>query len=535
MNHESARRPEAASRRDGLVLGYDVGTSSVKAVLIDGQGTLRASASASYPLQLPAPGHAEQRPQDWWKALGSVTRQLLSTDPSLRDQVRAVGIGAQLCGCLLVDATGEPLHPCLIWMDTRSAPIARRITAGGPRVAGYGVFRLIDWLYLANGAPNLSGKDPLTKMLWLRENCPELWARSARVLDVKDWLIHQLTGEFTTTADAAQLTWLMNNRLGQRDWSDRHLRRFDLSRARLPNIIDADARAGSLSLRAAEHLGLPVGIPVAGGVGDVNACALAAGDQQDRAYHLYLGTSMWVAAHYPRRRVDPFHGIATVCAAHRDRFLWVATQECAGAAVTWAAEAFGFGHGAQALRELDACAAGAQQGADGPLFAPWLFGERVPVDNPHLRGALTGVSLRSSRADIARAVLAGVALNTRWALDHAERNLPALRPSIPMMGGGANSAVWVQLVADVLQRPLEVLEQPTLGGARGAAICATRVSGWYDRLDEAAVAMAAPHRSVTPDPAQKAWADGQYRRFTRFWRATQGWHQASQSGSSASH
>jgi xylulokinase len=534
MNDESPRGSDT-SVREGLILGYDLGTSSVKAVLVDARGAIRASASAAYPLHLPAPGYAEQRPQDWWEALGSVTRELLSSDPTLRDQVRALGIGAQLCGCVLVDASGEPLHPCLIWMDTRSAPIARRITAGGPRVAGYGLFRILDWLYLANGAPNLSGKDPLTKMLWLRENHPELWARGARVLDVKDWLIHQLTGEFTTTPDAAQLTWLMNNRIGKRDWSDRHLRRFGLSRAQLPNIIDADAQAGTLSARAAEHLGLAPGLPVAGGVGDINACALAAGDQQERAYHLYLGTSMWVAAHYGRRRVDPFSGIATVCAAHRDRFLWIATQECAGAAVTWAAETFGFGQGKTALRTLDACAAAAPRRGDVPLFTPWLFGERVPVDNPHLRSALAGVSLRTGRADIARAVLTGVALNTRWALEHAERSLPALSPSIPMMGGGGNSEVWVQVLADVLQRPLEVLEQPTLAGARGAAICATRVAQWYERLDDAAVAMAAAHHTVAPDPAQKAWADTQYRRFTRFYRATQSWHLASQSKPPASH
>ena len=277
-----------------------------------------------------------------------------------------------------------------------------------------------------------------------------------------------------------------------------------------------------------------MGIPVAGGVGDVNACALAAGDQQERAYHLYLGTSMWVGAHSRRRRVDPFSGIATVCAAHRDRFLWLATQECAGAAVTWAAEAFGFGHGEAGLRALDACAASAHPRMDAPLFMPWLFGERVPVDNPDLRGALAGVSLRSTRAEVAHAVLTGVALNTRWALEHAERTLPALRPALPMMGGGANSAIWVQLIADVLQRPLQVLAQPTLAGARGAAIAATPVAQWYDSLDQAAIAMAPPHRTVTPDPAQKSWADAQHRRFTRFWRATQSWHRVPPSASSAS-
>jgi xylulokinase len=331
-----------ASAADDLLIGYDFGTSSVKAALVDRAGHIVASAGAAYPLQLPKPGHAEQHPEDWWRAMVAVTARLLEQVPGARERVRGLGLAAQMAGVIPVDGAGAPLHPCLIWIDTRSAPIARAITAGGPRVAGYGAFRLASWLWLANGAPNLSGKDPITKMLWFREARPEIWSASQHFLDVKDWLVHRLTGHFTTTPDLAQLTWLMDNRVGHRQWSRTWLQRLGIPREKLPRIIESGARAGELTPAAAAALNLPAGLTVSGGVGDVNSCALAAGNHDEGVYHLHLGTSMWLGAHSRRRRVDPFTGIATICAAHPDRYFLVATQETAGGAAQWAASSLGF-------------------------------------------------------------------------------------------------------------------------------------------------------------------------------------------------
>lgn len=485
-----------------LVLGCDFGTSSVKAALFSADGAVHARAFAAYPLHLPQPGHAEQDPRDWWRAMVTATREVLGAVDRGAERVRAIGIAAQLCGCVPVAADGEPLHRCLTWLDTRSAPIARAITAGGPRIAGYGALRLAAWLRLANGAPNLSGKDPLSKMLWFREQRPDLWQRTARLLDVKDWLLHRCTGEFATTADVAHLTWLMNNRTCE--WAPAWLERFGIAAERLPRIVRADAAAGALTPAAAAELGLPAGLPVSGGVGDLNGAALAAGSTADGAYHLCIGTSLWVGAHSPRRRVDVFTGIATLCAAQAGRYLLVAAQENGGAAASWAARAFGF----DSVQSLDDAARRAEPGADTPLFAPWLFGERAPLHDENLRGVLCGATARTSREDLAYAVLAGVALNARWALAEAERCQPSSHAELRVLGGAA-SAAWTRVLADMLQRPLRVVAEPAFGAARGAAMTAAVAAGWFAGLDHAG-AMARVQGAIEPDAAQRGWADERY-------------------------
>jgi xylulokinase len=495
-----------------LVLGYDFGTSSVKAALFGRDGIAHAQATMPYPLHRPKPGYAEQDPQDWWRAMANATRAVLAQVEDAAGRVRSLGIAAQLCGCVPVTSAGEPLHRCLISLDTRSAPIARAITAGGPRVAGYGVLRLAGWLRLANGAPNLSGKDPLSKMLWFREREPEIWRRTARLLDVKDWLVHRLTGEFTTTADAAQLTWLMDNR--RRAWSQAWLERFGIAPEHLPRIVPADTTAGSLTAAAAAELGLPAGLPVSGGVGDVNGAALGAGNTAEGAYHLCIGTSLWLGAHSTKRRVDIFSGIGTLCAALPDRYLLVAAQENGGAAAAWTAHAFGF----DTVRALDESACRAEPGADTPLFAPWLFGERAPLHDEHRRSVLTGASVRTTREDLAYAVLAGVALNARWALEAAQKCLRASTAELRVLGGAASPA-WTRVLADMLQRPLRVASEPALGAARGAAMTAAVTAGWFRDLD-AAGAMARMGIAIEPDRARRAWADERYGELRQLSRRT---------------
>lgn len=521
-NSTSSQR-KAASPLEGLILGYDFGTSSVKACLVDGSGAIVATAKADYPLRLPHPGHAEQNPMDWWNAMARVTRELLGQTHSAYDRVKGMGVSAQMAGTIPVDTLGTPLHPCLTWMDTRSTHVAHAITAGGPRVAGYGVWRLASWLWLANGAPNLSGKDPLSKILWFRAARPEIWRQAARFLDVKDWLLHRLSGRFATTPDVAQLTWLMDNRVGRRQWSAPWLKRMHIERDRMPEIVESGAVVGTLTAEASAALGLPEGLRVSGGCGDVNACALAAGDHAEGVYHLHLGTSMWLGAHSLRRRVDPFTGIATLCAAHADRYFLVATQESAGSAVRWAASSFGFGDAEAGLHALDAAAARANPSVDTPYFMPWLFGERVPVDDPDLRGALAGVTLRTSRDDLAYAVLEGVALNIRWALSHAERTLPVAPVPLRLMGGGAASAIWVRIIADTLQRPVQVIQDPVWAGTRGAAMTAALACGWFPDY-ASANQLVQLNPVIQPNPALQELADLRFRHFVAYWRANRRWN-----------
>jgi len=509
-----------------LVLGYDFGTSSVKAALFDRNGRVVADSQQPYPLLLPQPGWAEQKPEDWWRAMAAATRALLAKAQAAPERIAALGMSAQMCGTIPVDCDGGPLHNCLIWLDTRSDGIARRITAGGPRIAGYGIFRLLRWLYLTNGAPNLSGKDPASKILWLRENEPEIWTRAHKLLDVKDWLLHRCCGSFVTSEDCAHLTWLMDTRKGRRGWSRTLLGQADLDQDRLPRIMHATQQAGTLTAIAAAHLGLATGTPVAVGTGDVNACAVAAGDLTPGVYHIHLGTSMWLGTHTRGRRVDPMTGIATICGAAPDACFLVATQESAGAAAGWAARSLGFaGPDNNGLAALNDAAAQTPPAQDAPYFFPWLYGERVLADDKFLCGGFAGASLEHGRGALARAVLEGVGLNTRWALQYAARLGGPAEHGIRIMGGAARSDLWCQILADVLQTPVDRTDRPELGGALGAAVVASVAAGWFDNLDSAARMAAAPqYRRFEPDAGAAALYRHRFARFLDYHRRVRRWH-----------
>lgn len=508
--------------KQDLVLGYDLGTSSVKAALFDAEGRVVARARATHPLLLPAPGWAEQRPADWWMALRAVTATLLATSGVTASRIAAIGITAQMCGVVPVDRDGTPVHNALIWLDTRSEAIARRLAGGWITIDGYGPLALWRWLRPTGGAPNLSGRDPLSKMLWLREMAPEAWARTHKLLDVKDWVVHRCTGQFVTSPDCAHLTWLFDARAGRQGWSESLLRHVGLDRTLLPEVRRATEVAGELTAEAAAALGLVAGTPVAAGLGDVSSAAVAAGTLAPGAMHLCVGTSVWLAAHLPTAKVDPFARVGTISAADGDGHLLIATQENAGAAVQWAAPALGFGDGSN-LAGFEAAAARSEPVGDAPFFLPWLYGERVPIDDPHVRGGFAGLSIAHGQDDLARAVYEGVALNLRWAMAPADRLAVAAGTPLRFLGGGAQSGYWGQLFADVLERPIERMEAPELGSARGAAMVAAAAAGWYAGLG-ATMGMARVERCFEPDRRLAGLYAERFARFTALYRRLKPWY-----------
>jgi xylulokinase len=513
-----------------LVLGYDCGTSSIKAALFDRTGHVAASARATFPLLLPAPGWAEQRPSDWWEAMRRATADLLDEAHISPARIAAIGISGQMCGVVPVDRDGVPLHNALIWLDTRSEAIARRLLAGWITIGGYGPMALLYWLYLTRGAPNLSGKDPTSKFLWLREERPALWPRVHKLLDVKDYLVHRCTGAFTTTPDCAHLTWLLDARPRRKDWSAQLLRRVGLDRSLLPAIKGAGEVAGALRPEAAAALGLAAETPVSAGLGDVSAFALASGRRSPGALHLYIGTSAWLGAHLPRARVDPRTGIGSVCSADAKDYLAIAAQEAAGSCVEWAAAALGLMRdGAADFGAFEQEAAASSPGPDAPFFFPWLHGERVPIDDSQVRAGFVGLSAGHGRADLARAVLEGVALNLRWALQSFERL--SRRPAAPIrfLGAGAQNRLWTRILADVLGEPIERMADPHLGGALGAAMTAAVIAGWYPGLDEA-MSMVRLDERVDPDPAMAPLYAERFARYVAHYRRTKTWYRDRASG-----
>lgn len=419
-----------------LVLGFDFGTSAVKAALFARDGAIVAAADASYPLILPQRGWAEQEPEAWWRAMQAATRQLLAAMPDSATRLAAIGISAQMGGVVPVDENGAALANALIWLDTRSAPEARALV-GGP-LFGYGPLQLARWLRLTGGAPSLAGKDAISKIAWLRRHRPDLWPRIHRLLDVKDYLLHRCTGRFVTSFDCAHLTWLFDAR--RKSWAPSLLRAAGVDAALLPGIAGATEVAGVMGPQAAAALGLAPGTPVTAGAGDVCAAALGAGNWSEGSLHLHLGTSAWLAARLPRPRLDPFTSIGSLTFASGKEHILIATQENAGAALRWGQALLGLTPGD--FGTLESMAAKVRPHRDLPMFFPWLAGERVPVDDERIRGAMANLSLESGRNEMAFALYEGVALNLRWAMDSFDRLSGRAGRRLRLVGGGARSGFW---------------------------------------------------------------------------------------------
>ena len=224
-----------------LLLTYDFGTSSVKAALFDINGTDINSDSDSYPIITPKPGWVEQNPDAWLQAMSNVTRKIISKADINVSRIAAINICSQMCGTLPVDKQGKPIGNCIIWLDSRSQEVAKQYFGGQINISGYGIGPLFRWLWKTNGVPNLSGRDPVTKLLWFREKKPEVWKQTYKFLDIKDYLNFFCCNQFATTYDCAHLTWLMDSHADRKNWSSSLLGYLDLDKEILPDINKSTA------------------------------------------------------------------------------------------------------------------------------------------------------------------------------------------------------------------------------------------------------------------------------------------------------
>jgi xylulokinase len=516
--------PHATAGR--LVLGVDLGTGGPKVALADTRGRILAHAKAPVPLRLLPGGGAEQDPADWWAAIRAAAKQVLAdADAALghdaAPRVAAVCFSSQWGGTVPVGADGEPTHPAVIWMDGRGAAYSRALAGGAPLVpgTGYNALKLRSWLAKTGGAPTLTGKDPVGQAQYLKHERPDAYAAAAYLLDVPEYLTMRASGRAVAAYDTAVLRWCTDNRDAHRvAWDPALVRRCGLDPDKLPALVPPGTVVGPLTARAAEELGLPETAVVVAGTGDTTAAAIGAGAVRDFDAHLYVGTSAWISCHVPYKKTDLRTSVASLPAAVPGRY-WIATvQDVAGKAVDWLID--NVLHDARpdsALEELNALAATSPPGARGVLFTPWLNGERTPVDDSALRGGWFNASLATDRADLARSVFEGIALNARWMLDAVERfTRRELRP-LRFIGGGASSALWCQAMADVLDRPVLQAAEPVLANVRGAALLAAVALGeltWEQIPDLVRV-----EREFAPDPANRAVYDEAYRTFRDLHRA----------------
>jgi xylulokinase len=466
------------------LLGIDLGTTGVKAALFAADdGRVLADAFVDYPLFHPHPGWAEQNPSDWWQATTAAIRACLITATGLGVQaadVRGVGLSGQMHGVVLLDSENRVLRPCIIWADQRSEAQARWITEK------VGASKLIE--YVSN--PALTGFSA-PKLLWIRDNEPEIYAQARLMLLPKDYIRYLLTGVAAMEISDAAGTCLLDVRHGR--WSPEVLQALDIDPALLPPVVPADAVSGSITPEVAELTGLAAGTPVAGGGAD-NACgAVGNGIVSPGLALVSVGTSGIVLAYSDSPRVDtsgPVPRVHTFNHAVPHAWYLMGVTQGAGLSLRWVRDNIGLPEralerwtGIDAYDYLAKEAESVPPGCDGLIFLPYLQGERTPHLDAYARGGWIGLTASHDRRYLVRAVLEGVAFSLKdcFAIIREQGlQLDQMRAT----GGGAKSPLWRQIIADVLGAEL-VLTNATEGPAFGAALLAGVASGVYASVQEA--------------------------------------------------
>lgn len=461
------------------IFTVDLGTSGPKVALISTRGDVLGGEFEPVDLLLLPGGGAEQDPHAWWAAICRASQRLLAQKRVPLEAIIGIACTAQWSGTVPVDKAGEPLMNAIIWMDTRGATHVQKLIEGWIQVDGIGLGSALAWLPKTGGMPSRSGKDSIAHMLWLKHERPEIYEKTATFLEPNNYLNMRMTGEVYATYDSIALTWVTDNRnIDDVRYDPALLKRTTLDPAKLPPLKRAVDVVGTLLPGPAAELGLPAGLPVVGGAPDTHSAAIGSGAVRDFECHLYLGTSSWLIGHVPFKKTDILHNMASLPSSIPGRYILLNEQECAGVCLTFLRDKVFFpedlltvGNRPEKLYALfDRLAESSPPGANKLMFAPWLYGERTPIEDHTVRGGFFNLSLTSTRADMVRAVLEGVAFNARWLRVYVEKFMGRRLEAIHVIGGGATSPTWCQIMADVLGRPIRQMKEPLWSNSRGVGL-----------------------------------------------------------------
>jgi xylulokinase len=483
-----------------MFLGIDVGTGGTRAVLVDRQGHVVASASSEHAaIKSEHIGWAEQDPDDWWRAAREAIAGAIAATDLAGNEIQSVGLTGQMHGCVMLDADGNVLRPALIWCDQRTQPECDWLEAK------IGRERLIE-LTCNPALPNFT----LTKLLWVRAHQPEIFARIAHVLCPKDYVRYKLTGEFAIDMQEASGTLLLD--VAHRRWSNEVAEAAGIPMAWLPRLFEGPEICARISDAGAAATGLAAGTPVAAGAGDQGAGAVGMGIVDVGSVSATIGTSGVVFASTDRPAMDPLGRLHTFC--HAAPGLWhvMGVTNGAGLSLRWFRDTFAPG---VSYDELATAATAVPAGSDGLLWAPYLFGERTPHLDPQARAAFVGLTASHTRAHCVRAVMEGVAFSLRDTFSLFEQlRIPVNR--IRLGGGGARSPLWQQIQADVYGHPVELLAAEE-GGAFGAALLAGVGIGAWPSVEAACAETVKVAQQI--EPRNTPAMDNAYQQFKQLYPA----------------
>ncbi len=481
-------------------LGIDVGTSGTKALIMNARGRVIATATGSHTVIAPRPAWSEQSPHQWWSATVQAVRAAVAAAKIDGTQISGIGLSGQMHGLVCLDASDKPLRPAIIWNDQRTAEQAEQIErqAGGKAA----LVRLVGNVAMTSFT--------LTKLLWVRQNEPGIYERIRHILLPKDYVRLRLTGEYAGDVSDMSGTLMLDQR--KRNWSEAVLKLFRIDRNILPPVYESHEITGMVAARAARQLGLAAGTPVVAGAGDQPAGAVGCGVVTEGLVSAAMGTSGVVLTHSTKYITDPSGGVQTFCSAVAGEYCIFGCILSAGGSVQWLGETLG-----DSYRSLDRQAAKVEAGSGGLFFLPYLTGERTPHADPLARGGWIGITARTTRSQLIRSVMEGAtfAMNDALTILRARGVKPK---QIRLSGGGAKSALWRQMQADIYGSTC-VTVRTEEGPAYGAAILAAVGVGRYASVRQACNAIVKTTRTIKPHrDAKRAYAR-YYRQYRRLYPA----------------
>ena len=484
--------------KDKLYIGVDLGTSAVKLLLVDGQGAILNSVSKEYPLIFPQPGWCEQEPAEWWRACTEGIQELLRGVDASR--VAGIGCGGQMHGLVVLDDKDQVIRPTILWNDGRTEKQVQYLneTIGKKTISQY----TANIAFAGFTAP---------KLLWMRENEPENFARIAKIMLPKDYINYRLTG--VHCCDYSDASGILLLDVQHKRWSPEMLEICQVREEQLPHLYESYEVVGTLTPEAAKAWGLPETVRVIAGAGDNAAAAVGTGTVKDGSCNISLGTSGTIFIASDKFGVDPYNALHSFAHANGHYHL-MGVVLSAASCNKWLCD--------EILQTKDY--AGEQKditedrlGRNPVFFLPYLMGERSPINDVNARGTFVGLSMDTQRRDIVQAVLEGVAFAIRDSYEIAKAlNIP-IRSS-KLCGGGGKSPLWRKIMANVLGLPIEVPvaeEGPGYGGAMLAMVGC----GAYESVEACADALVKVKAVVEPDPALTARYEEQYRKFRMIYPA----------------
>jgi xylulokinase len=471
------------------LLGIDIGTSGTKTVIFDELGRVIASSTEEYPMYQPQNGWAEQEPDDWWHACAATVKSVLEESGITPGDIAGIGLSGQMHGLVMLDENGKVLRRSIIWCDGRTGAQCREINE---RV---GAKRLIE--ITAN--PALAGFTA-SKILWVRENEPELYKRCKHILLPKDYIRYKLTGRFGAEVSDASGMNLMD--MANRAWSTEVLEKLEIDPSLLPELHESCEIAGTVTEDAARQTGLAAGTPVVYGSGDNAAAAVGTGVVETGKAFTTIGTSGVIYAPADQPSIDPMGRVHTFCSAVPHKWTVMGCTLAAGLSLKWMRDTFfsaeketAAGMGVDPYTLMDRQAEKVPIGANRLIFLPYLMGERSPLLDPNARGVFFGLSAIHTKYDMLRAVMEGVVYSLRSCLDIL-RGMGVETSEMLACGGGGTSPLWRQMLADVYGCPVKTVVSKE-GPALGAAILAGVGAGIYESVEKGC------HAVIKTNPEQK--------------------------------